>query len=213
MPHSNRIIIPGPPGTGKTYTLINKYIHDELFIKKTKPENILVTSFGNAAVKELRERIEAVFPNKNIQVKTLHSFGVQETKLDTTNNLLKGSLWNKFKKFEKIAGDWSFSQQIDNEGNVSYRDDRPNVLNYAKAKRITISDAVAELGKTEIDVSECETVAKSLNNFKEATGMFEFSDMILKFVEKKEWFSTLDVLFLDEAQDLNPLQWEMVNKI
>jgi DNA helicase-2/ATP-dependent DNA helicase PcrA len=38
--------------------------------------------------------------------------------------------------------------------------------------------------------------------------MFEYSDMISQFIEKKKCPS-LDVVFLDEAQDLSPLQWDM----
>jgi DNA helicase II / ATP-dependent DNA helicase PcrA len=38
--------------------------------------------------------------------------------------------------------------------------------------------------------------------------MYEFSDMISEFV-KKDKCPSLDVVFLDEAQDLSPLQWDM----
>uniref|UniRef100_UPI0030EB8276 P-type ATPase n=1 Tax=Undibacterium luofuense TaxID=2828733 RepID=UPI0030EB8276 len=42
--------------------------------------------------------------------------------------------------------------------------------------------------------------------------MVEFSDMIKQFVEKDKC-PPLDVVFLDEAQDLNPLQWDMFSYI
>ena len=38
--------------------------------------------------------------------------------------------------------------------------------------------------------------------------MVEFSDMITKFVEEDKRLA-LDAIFLDEAQDLSPLQWDM----
>ena len=40
------------------------------------------------------------------------------------------------------------------------------------------------------------------------TGMFEYSDMISKFVEEDKC-PPLHCVFLDEAQDLSPLQWDM----
>ena len=38
--------------------------------------------------------------------------------------------------------------------------------------------------------------------------MFEYSDMISKFVEEDKC-PPLHCVFLDEAQDLSPLQWDM----
>ena len=38
--------------------------------------------------------------------------------------------------------------------------------------------------------------------------MYEFSDMIKLFINKEKHLA-LDAIFLDEAQDLNPLQWRM----
>ena len=46
--------------------------------------------------------------------------------------------------------------------------------------------------------------------------MIEFHDMITKFIERintDDTFFSSDVVFLDEAQDLNPLQWEMFDAI
>ena len=39
MLHSNRTIIPGPPGTGKTYSLVNHHLANEL--KTVAPDKIL----------------------------------------------------------------------------------------------------------------------------------------------------------------------------
>ena len=49
----NRIIIPGPPGTGKTHRLM-EYLDKEL--KTTDPKNILYLAFSRAAVRAAKER-------------------------------------------------------------------------------------------------------------------------------------------------------------
>jgi ATP-dependent exoDNAse (exonuclease V) beta subunit len=54
----------------------------------------------------------------------------------------------------------------------------------------------------------CNQIKQDLDDFKRDFMMFEFSDMISEFV-KKDKCPSLDVVFLDEAQDLSPLQWDM----
>ena len=60
---------------------------------------------------------------------------------------------------------------------------------------------------TDIWLTE-QIYAQDLKSYKEQTGMFEYSDMISKFVEEDKC-PPLHAVFLDEAQDLSPLQWDM----
>lgn len=50
-----RTIIPGPPGTGKTYRLVNYYLNIELNQNKIDPKNILYVSFSKAATREAKK--------------------------------------------------------------------------------------------------------------------------------------------------------------
>jgi DNA helicase II / ATP-dependent DNA helicase PcrA len=59
-----------------------------------------------------------------------------------------------------------------------------------------------------VEISLTELIASHLQTYKEHTGMVEYYDMIAQFIEKKVC-PELDVVFLDEAQDLSPLQWKM----
>lgn len=77
-PHSSHFVDAGP-GTGKTYTLIQKlnYMVTE---KQIDPEGILVLCFTNAAVDEIKSRLKLFIQNgadrslANIDVRTFHSF-------------------------------------------------------------------------------------------------------------------------------------------
>jgi ATP-dependent exoDNAse (exonuclease V) beta subunit len=42
--------------------------------------------------------------------------------------------------------------------------------------------------------------------------MKDFTDLLLEFIEK-DMSPEFDVLFIDEAQDLSNLQWQMVRKM
>ena len=52
----HRTIIPGPPGTGKTYTLM-QYLDKELK-QGTNPEQIAYIAFSNIAANVAKERIK-----------------------------------------------------------------------------------------------------------------------------------------------------------
>ena len=60
--------IMGPPGTGKTYRLINHYLKKELNEYNTAPEKIVYITFSKAAAEEAEERIVELFPEKKIKI-------------------------------------------------------------------------------------------------------------------------------------------------
>ena len=47
-----RTIIPGPPGTGKTFRLVNHYLEKEINEYKTDPQKIIYITYSNAGVNE-----------------------------------------------------------------------------------------------------------------------------------------------------------------
>ena len=207
----NRIIIPGPPGTGKTYHLINNYLKKEIEEYKTSTDKIAYLTFSNAATDEAKKRILSTFP----QVKefpyicTMHSLGTRELNIDTSTRLLKDKKWNAFKNFSQICKDMSFESYINDSGIPQYKNNHMKIIEYSKAKKISIVDAAIELDlQHSIDVWLTEQINADLESYKKQTGMIEYSDMIKQFVEKDKC-PPLDVVFLDEAQDLNPLQWDM----
>ena len=207
----NRIIIPGPPGTGKTYHLINNYLKKEIEEYKTSTDKIAYLTFSNAATDEAKKRILSTFP----QVKefpyicTMHSLGTRELNIDTSTRLLKDKKWNAFKNFSQICKDMSFESYINDSGIPQYKNNHMKIIEYSKAKKISIIDAAIELDlQHSIDVWLTEQINADLESYKKQTGMIEYSDMIKQFVEKDKC-PPLDVVFLDEAQDLNPLQWDM----
>jgi superfamily I DNA/RNA helicase len=55
-----RVIIPGPPGTGKTYHLTNHYLRKELEEYKTPSNKIAYITFSNAAADEAKKRIGSI---------------------------------------------------------------------------------------------------------------------------------------------------------
>ena len=139
----------------------------------------------------------------------MHSLGTRELNIDTSTRLLKDKKWNAFKNFSQICKDMSFESYINDSGIPQYKNNHMKIIEYSKAKKISIIDAAIELDlQHSIDVWLTEQINADLESYKKQTGMIEYSDMIKQFVEKDKC-PPLDVVFLDEAQDLNPLQWDM----
>lgn len=209
-----KIKIPGPPGTGKTHRLIHHYLDIELNQNKTRHERILYVGFSNAAVDEARKRIDSLYPGNKIIVSTLHALGKQTLNLDS-NLLLKGKRWKEFA--DRFGhNDLKYDSTESETGFYNYDDNYLKVIEYAKNKLISRDDlghAAEELGKiNDLNIDRCKQIYQDIEDFKRDEKMYEFSDMIKKFIDE-ECALSLDAVFLDEAQDLNPLQWKMFYQI
>lgn len=197
----HRTIIPGPPGTGKTHRLM-EYLDKEL--KTTDPKNILYLAFSRAAVRAAKDRAP-----ESVRVCTMHSLGSQELKIDTSKNLLQNEKWKGFKNYSKICADLSFETQINDSGFPQYKNSHMKVIEYARNKKLSLQDSAVELDlHFSVDLWLTEQIYQDLITYKDHTGMVEYSDMISKFVEEDKC-PPLHAVFLDEAQDLSPLQWDM----
>ena len=200
----HRTIIHGPPGTGKTFTL-TKYLDKELKENKIDPQKIVYISFSNAAAREARRRIK----DDLYHIGTMHSLGTKELQIDTKSQLLKGNKWKSFKNFSQICKDMSFESYVNEAGYVEYMNPNMKVIQYARSRKLDLQQAAIDLDIIHlVDLGFVEQLNEDLNNFKEGTGMVEYSDMISKFVDKRSC-PPIDIVFLDEAQDLSPLQWDM----
>ena len=57
-----------------------------------------------------------------------------------------------------------------------------------------------------------EYVDKCLYEYKQAFGLYDFTDMLDYFIATADKFCpAFDLCFLDEAQDLSPLQWDIAH--
>jgi len=206
--------IMGPPGTGKTYRLVNHYLKKELNEYNTSAEKIAYITFSRSAAEEAAERIEELFPDSKLKyISTMHAMGMRESNIDANTQLLTGKKWNRFKQEYLEWQNISFETTVDAAGNPRYQNTHLQIIQYSRSKLISIENAAVELQKHhEIDVDTTIQLQTDLKSFKDGTNMVEFYDMINKFVEEDRC-PPLDVVFLDEAQDLSPHQWKCFDYI
>ena len=200
-----RTIIPGPPGTGKTWTLVNKYLANEISGLHTDPKKIVYVTFSNAAATEANKRIE----HPLLYISTLHYLGTKECGIDTNIQLLKDRKWKQFTSQSQICRGMKFETKKDIYGNTIHQNPHMRIISYARSKKISLIESALQLDlHHSVDLWLTEQINEDLKSYKEQTGMIEFSDMITQFVEEDKRLA-LDAVFLDEAQDLSPLQWDM----
>ena len=202
-------IILGPPGTGKTTTILNLI---ELEMEQgTSPDRIGYFAFTKKASEEGRNRTMERFGLTKRELpnfRTLHSLCHRMLGLSRTSVLTGTTL----KEFSDLMGLRLTGNMKLEEGSISLisKDDRLSFIEgLARLRCVSLKEQWHQHYDEDIDWHSLERYQKGLYQFKEARGLHDFTDMLSLCVEK-QLSPKLDVMFVDEAQDLSPLQWRLV---
>jgi len=201
----------GPPGTGKTTTLLNM-VDDEL-AKRTPPEKIAFLAFTRKATYEARDRAALRF---NLDAKkqlpyfrTIHSLcllilGLRSEQILKAENL---------KEFANRVG-------IDVSGNTfeeeeeTIKPDHPvlQLLHLSRTKKVPLREEYNRNHTLMHSWEEVDYLTRAYQEYKESNGLYDFTDMLEQFlVYAPTACPEFEVCFLDEAQDLTPLQWDIAH--
>jgi DNA helicase-2/ATP-dependent DNA helicase PcrA len=203
----------GPPGTGKTTKLIN-YV--KTFYKLGTPlDKIGYFAFTTKAANEAIDRMLESY--KHLQRKDLKHFRTLHSLAFHRLGMKKSEVMQD-EHYEDIGRKLGievtvYSDGKESTGFVDSNSEYFNLINAARIKECSIEDEYNtgmyshELEKNLLHILELE-----LNNYKESFKLKDFTDMIEKF-NVAEMCPKYDVVFIDEAQDLSPIQWKMVEII
>jgi DNA helicase-2/ATP-dependent DNA helicase PcrA len=201
-------IMLGPPGTGKTTTLLN--ILDAELTAKTDPHRIGYVSFTTRAAEEARTRAMKRFSLTKEDLphfRTIHSMCFRQLGLKGSD-ILSGS---KFQEFADWAGIRVTGRAWSDDGLISGFESGDRILfmeNLARIRGVDLQSLFNE-DDDEQTWTEVNRVAKALASYKSANGLLDYTDMLSEFV-RSGIVVNLDVLLVDEAQDLSHLQWRVI---
>ncbi len=204
-------IILGPPGTGKTTTLLN--LVDAHLGQGVSPDRIGFISFTKKATEEAKSRAAARFGFSRDDMtyfRTIHSLAFRQGGM-TTSAVMKRP---HFKDLGRALG-----LSITGSANV----DEGSTFGMSKGDRLLFLEGLSrvrceELRDTwerdgeDIDWWELEHLSRALAKYKKAEGLVDYTDMLTRFNESG-YAPKFDVLFVDEAQDLSQLQWRVVQRL
>jgi len=202
----------GPPGTGKTTTLINK-VSDALE-KGVSPHKIAFLSFTNKACDEARERAGRRFGFKNAEkdlfwFKTIHSFS--KHCMDERGMRCLGD--KEIKQFASQVRLVSLgSVEAEDVEDRGYIRNSPilSLIHRARVKKTPLRTEYNTSTHGSLRWHEVEYVSESYENFKKSQSLYDFTDMLEMFLtDAVATCPEFDLILLDEAQDLSPLQWDI----
>ena len=204
----------GPPGTGKTTKLIS--IVQEELKNGVAPEKIGFVSFSRKAAEEAKTRtIDKlnIRDDKLVWFRTLHSLAFQWLGI-STKDVLFGSDYTQLGKL--VGLEFSANSSLNMSDGTLFTagkggDAYLGLINMARVRGVSLEKQFSDTNDRRMNFQQALTVQQALIDYKRSMRKKDFVDMIQDFIDQGEGPS-LDLLIVDEAQDLVPMQWEMVKE-
>lgn len=194
----------GPPGTGKTTTLLNT-VEIEMNAG-VPPDRIAFVSFTKKAADEAIVRACERFNLSQRQFpyfRTLHSLAFREL------NLRRGDVIGKtqYNELAELSG-YEFTGFYTQQDGTSGGKDGDKLLfldTLARTKQISVKEQWA-LMQPDISYASVEQFHKIYQGYRKDSSMLDFTDFLEMYLKKCQPLN-IEVAIIDEAQDLSALQW------
>ncbi len=193
-------IILGPPGTGKTTTLLNRI---QGFLSDNPRANIGFFSFTTKATNEAKYRLVQALnidPRDPLlfYFRTLHSLAYNM--LNITRDSIMGD-----RHFKEFGDEYGYDINIKTAFDGYYTYVTPDDELYKEYQLCTARGI-------QPDSEELKRFARDITAFKESRMLVDFTDMLV-LASDFPHLPPFDLLCIDEAQDLSAIQWRFVKKL
>lgn len=201
----------GPPGTGKTTTLLTEV--EKAIAAGARPDRIAFVSFTKKATQEAVTRACQRFdlsPGDLPFFRTLHSMAFRFLGLKRSD-VIGAEHWADFSRIIGVPLRGSVNSSEGSAMEASGGDRILFIENLARMRGVPVIDQWRDM-HLGLRWYEVERVTRALAAYKRKHSLLDFTDMITRFNEGGSPVP-LDLLIVDEAQDLSHSQWVMVYKI
>jgi len=207
-----KTIILGPPGTGKTTTLLN--LVDEFIKQGIKPREIGYFSFSKKAATEAATRAAQKFelsPEHDlIYFRTIHSLCFKLLNM-TRDRMMSPEDYREFGvKCNIPIKTASYSEE---DGIFNSDNEYLTIINTARVKGMDLLECYdSRKNLLDVERNTLYLIDQELKRYKKEKGLKDFTDLLDDFIEQ-DLAPKFKVLFIDEAQDLSYLQWRLIKSI
>lgn len=193
-------VILGPPGCGKTHTLIKRLTN--IIGLGQDPTQVTVASFTKAAAAEISKRAGVA----NVKIGTLHSMAFKMAGINT-EQVIDREWLELFSSECGIVTRGVGRQELED---LSEGDAYLALYAYMGAARLDNPSQVFLNSPCDGTLEKWLYWHESYRDWKKSYGVIDFNDMIERAVGANPG---ADVLVLDEAQDFSPLQWVLIESM
>tara|TARA_B100001121_G_C18700065_1_gene627091 strand:- start:3799 stop:6246 length:2448 start_codon:yes stop_codon:yes gene_type:complete len=205
---SKNILVVAVPGSGKTHTLINRYI-DIVLNKNVEPDSIILITFTKKSGQEMYDRINKYVPNKlPFYVGSLHGLGYKMLNKEDFSILdEKDTRELIIEVAESITDNDYIVKNICNIYEKQSICDKLNLINVLENMDINIKFK-----------SIIEKILKHYGKIKSSQKLLDFNDLMIllnKFLDSNNGIlfrEKIKYIFFDEFQDINPIQNSILEK-
>ena len=199
------------PGSGKTFTVVKRI---EYLIKKgrVQPENILVVTFTKVAAKEMRERFNKCINAKGSAV----TFG-------TFHSVFWGILQNetrqmRFKILTTAEKNTIIEQILMTQEHCFVIEEVADIIREISAWKNQKMQLQGDDKESVFDKEEFKEIVKLYEEEKNRLGKIDFEDILIQTYQLlssnrdvlKVWQNKFQYIMVDEFQDINMLQYQII---
>jgi DNA helicase II / ATP-dependent DNA helicase PcrA len=204
----------GPPGTGKTTTLLN--IVEKALDTGISPTSIAFLAFTRKAAREAKDRACQKFnfdPDKDLPYfRTIHSLAYRMSNV-RESQLLQAEHFDELSK--KIGVSMTVTRVSEDDDDAGVTSDHPilSLVNLARLRKVTLRQQY-DLSNIAHTWEEVSYVDRAYRDYKETMGLYDYTDILDKFVKEGiAYCPRFQLTFMDEAQDLSPMQWDIAHAL
>lgn len=192
----------GPPGTGKTTELLQRVKNARE--SGVQAERVAFVSFTRAAANEALSRLGL---KRSSNVSTIHAMAFRHMGLQQSQVVDPA----KLREFSTVMGIPIIGKSPEDDEERSDGDFYLDIINYAR-NTFTDPAEVYDVSDRPGTRAEFNVFTRAYAEWKHTYGYYDFTDM-LERAAKGAVRSDAEIVFVDEAQDLSPLQWAVIEKL